>query len=217
MFNRLMASRTHSIWIRDIFIGVSLFIIVFIVLLVNKLNGGVSLILSLAVALFVPYQLNKHTQKLQNQMTRSKVNKLIEKNLAKEHTEGKFKVEIIDEIAEQRRREIIAEQRRRKRIADEEMEVEEEIRRIKEAERQRKIREEAEKRLFGKVRRKKRLSLTEDERFMIFNKFHNQCVTCGKNEGLHIHHKDQNPSNNVIENLSVLCGVCHKKVHMKVR
>lgn len=52
---------------------------------------------------------------------------------------------------------------------------------------------------------------------MIFNKFDNECVVCGKNEGLHIHHKDKNSSNNQINNLVVLCEVCHKKTHMRVR
>lgn len=80
----------------------------------------------------------------------------------------------------------------------------------------RKIREKAEKNLFGSVK-SKRIPLSDEERDSIFDKFNSECVICGSKEGLHIHHKDKNPSNNQISNLLVLCGVCHKKIHMKVR
>lgn len=93
--------------------------------------------------------------------------------------------------------------------------VEEEEKKKRNVERH--MREKIEQRVYGQAQKKKRRQLTEEEKDIIFDKFHNQCTTCGQTEGLHIHHKDQNPSNNTIENLSVLCGVCHKKVHMKVR
>src|SRR3989344_1275704 len=94
------------------------------------------------------------------------------------------------------------------------VQLEKEKKQIRETKQQ--MREKIEQRVYGKVQKKNRKILSEEEKDMIFNKFNNQCVTCGKTEGLHIHHKDKNPSNNIIENLSVLCGVCHKKVHMKV-
>jgi len=47
--------------------------------------------------------------------------------------------------------------------------------------------------------------------------YQSECTACGATEGLHIHHKNKNPADNRIRNLTVLCGVCHKKVHMKVR
>lgn len=41
-----------------------------------------------------------------------------------------------------------------------------------------------------------------------------QCDRCGRsNISLHIHHKDENPFNNRIENLLVLCAHCHRKAH----
>ncbi len=98
-----------------------------------------------------------------------------------------------------------------------EMEIEYEIINMGDRRRKREIREEAERRLYGKSSDKKRISLTTEEKEMIFDKFNNKCAICNTEEGLHIHHKDQNPQNNRLDNLLVLCGVCHKKVHMKVR
>jgi 5-methylcytosine-specific restriction endonuclease McrA len=94
--------------------------------------------------------------------------------------------------------------------------VKSEMEKIKQREKQRKIREEAEKRLYGKTNTK-RQKFTENQKNMILNKFENQCAVCGKTEGLHIHHKDKNTKNNRMNNLIVLCGVCHKKIHMKIR
>lgn len=41
------------------------------------------------------------------------------------------------------------------------------------------------------------------------------CATCGRNEGLHIHHKIKykDGGKNVRENLIVLCKFCHSKLH----
>jgi len=92
-----------------------------------------------------------------------------------------------------------------------------EMNKIKERKERLNIREMAEKELYGKTNAKKRVFLTDEEKEAIIDKFHGECAACGATEGLHIHHKDENPSNNQIKNLSVLCGVCHKKFHMKVR
>lgn len=94
--------------------------------------------------------------------------------------------------------------------------IEIETNKILERQRKRNIREKTEKKLYGKIKTRRK-SLTEEEKDMIFDKFDNECAVCGKKEGLHIHHKDENPSNNQINNLVVLCGVCHKKTHMRVR
>lgn len=91
-----------------------------------------------------------------------------------------------------------------------------EIKKIKDKEIKRKVRELAEKKLYGRIRTKRK-ALSDEEKEMIFDKFNNECVVCGKKEGLHIHHKDENSSNNQISNLVVLCGVCHKKTHMRIR
>jgi 5-methylcytosine-specific restriction endonuclease McrA len=97
-----------------------------------------------------------------------------------------------------------------------EHEIELEGERIRKRKDRREIKEKAEKKVFGKLKTK-RLPISNEERDAIFDKFSNECAICGANEGLHIHHKDHNPKNNQISNLIVLCGVCHKKIHMKVR
>ena len=94
--------------------------------------------------------------------------------------------------------------------------IEIEANKILESQRKRNIREKTEKKLYGTVKTKRK-NLTEEEKEMIFDKFNTECVICGKKEGLHIHHKDENSSNNQINNLVVLCGVCHKKTHMRIR
>ena len=100
---------------------------------------------------------------------------------------------------------------------EKEAKIKGEINRLKHTEERRMIREEAEKRLYGKVEENKRAAISEKDKEIIFSKFNNECAICSRKEGLHIHHKDHNPSNNRMDNLIVLCGVCHKKIHMKVR
>lgn len=99
----------------------------------------------------------------------------------------------------------------------EETEIQQEMAKLKQIGKRRLVREEAEKRVYGKVKENKREFISEKDKEIIFNKFGNECAICQKKEGLHIHHKDHNPSNNRLDNLIVLCGVCHKKIHMKVR
>ena len=50
----------------------------------------------------------------------------------------------------------------------------------------------------------------------VFSLKEKQCEICGYNEYdfcLDIHHVDNNPINNEILNLAVLCCMCHKKLH----
>jgi len=86
------------------------------------------------------------------------------------------------------------------------------------AEREKKyaLKEKAEREYYGAIKTK-RQTLDFDTKETIFSKFNYKCAICNATQGLHIHHKDENPSNNQIDNLLVLCSVCHKKVHMKVR
>lgn len=98
-----------------------------------------------------------------------------------------------------------------------EHQVKEKMERLKVSQFRNVVREEAEKRLFGQNSKKKRITLSEEDKEVIFERFDNKCVICKKEEGLHIHHKDKHPSNNRLDNLIVLCGVCHKKIHMRVR
>jgi len=87
---------------------------------------------------------------------------------------------------------------------------------LKEKDRKRKIKENAEKEFYGRIK-SKRNHISSETKGNILRKFNNKCVICDRKEGLHIHHKDNNPQNNDPKNLIVLCGVCHKKAHMKVR
>lgn len=97
-----------------------------------------------------------------------------------------------------------------------EVEIKKKIEEMKQREQKKYIREQAEKKLYGQAKTK-RESINETDKEIIFQKFNNECSICGAKEGLHIHHKDKNPANNKISNLIVLCGVCHKKIHMNVR
>lgn len=59
--------------------------------------------------------------------------------------------------------------------------------------------------------------MVKDLKESVYSKYDSECAICGRNEGLHIHHKDTDSKNNKISNLILLCGVCHKKIHMNVR
>jgi 5-methylcytosine-specific restriction endonuclease McrA len=41
------------------------------------------------------------------------------------------------------------------------------------------------------------------------------CEECGTGVGLHVHHKDRNPTNNDPANLQTLCASCHLKLHWR--
>lgn len=41
------------------------------------------------------------------------------------------------------------------------------------------------------------------------------CETCGTSEGLHVHHRDRDRTNNDPANLATLCGSCHLKLHWR--
>ena len=86
------------------------------------------------------------------------------------------------------------------------------------AEREKKyaLKEKAEREYYGAIKTK-RQTLDFDTKETIFSKFNYKCAICNATQGLHIHHKDENSSNNQMDNLLVLCGVCHKKIHMNVR
>jgi len=44
-----------------------------------------------------------------------------------------------------------------------------------------------------------------------------ECTVCGGGEDLHIHHIDHDPTNDDLENLITLCGICHARVHTELR
>lgn len=41
------------------------------------------------------------------------------------------------------------------------------------------------------------------------------CEECGATDGLHAHHRDEDPSNNALENIATLCGSCHLRWHWR--
>lgn len=41
----------------------------------------------------------------------------------------------------------------------------------------------------------------------------NRCMICGSDDGLHVHHRDHDPTNDHPQNLVTLCGYCHARVH----
>jgi len=102
-------------------------------------------------------------------------------------------------------------------IIEEKVQYLTELNTLEKKEKKRIVREKAEKEYCGEVKNRSRIALSEEEKEQIFSKFNHECVVCGAKEGLHIHHKDKESSNNQISNLVVLCAVCHKKVHMNVR
>ncbi len=47
----------------------------------------------------------------------------------------------------------------------------------------------------------------------------NECEICGYKKYsfcLDLHHKDKNPANNNIDNLAILCCICHRKLHKNI-
>jgi len=53
-------------------------------------------------------------------------------------------------------------------------------------------------------------------RKFVFSNKEKKCESCGYDEYdfcLDVHHKDENPINNSLENLIVLCAHCHRKLH----
>lgn len=55
-------------------------------------------------------------------------------------------------------------------------------------------------------------------RIRAFNFYPHHCAVCGWGEDeriLEVHHKDSNRENNSIENLCILCPICHRKITLK--
>lgn len=45
--------------------------------------------------------------------------------------------------------------------------------------------------------------------------FEKKCTVCGKRSDLDVHHRNRDRHNNTRENLVVLCGTCHNKLHKR--
>lgn len=64
--------------------------------------------------------------------------------------------------------------------------------------------------------RKLRLPLSDAKRKEVLEMNNYRCSVCGyHSKSNQIHHMDNNPSNNQIENLIVFCYECHKKIHSR--
>lgn len=60
---------------------------------------------------------------------------------------------------------------------------------------------------------RKRRNFNRDK---IFNTQGQSCARCGSNQDIHIHHIDQDRTNNQPSNAQVLCSDCHKKKHTEL-
>ena len=69
------------------------------------------------------------------------------------------------------------------------------------------------------VNNKRGINWSSNNRKHVFALKEKKCEICGYDEYdfcLDVHHIDMNPNNNDITNLSVLCVMCHKKLHKGV-
>jgi len=62
---------------------------------------------------------------------------------------------------------------------------------------------------------KSRLPINPQLRKAVLELYNKQCSECEKVDSNIIHHKDEDPSNNNINNLQLLCYDCHLKKHKK--
>lgn len=59
------------------------------------------------------------------------------------------------------------------------------------------------------------LNASSTYRRKAFNTYDHKCCVCGWDEDervLEVHHKDENRDNNLIENLCIICPICHRKI-----
>lgn len=67
--------------------------------------------------------------------------------------------------------------------------------------------------IYSKVRNKKtRIVLTVNQRKQIFDLKGRYCDVCANKRSLEIHHIDNDPSNNRLDNLQVVCHECHTTI-----
>lgn len=67
------------------------------------------------------------------------------------------------------------------------------------------------------MKMKQRLIIQKIIKDKILENFNNKCWRCGSCDNLEIHHKDENPINNSLINLVVLCKKCHRPNHSHLK
>jgi len=50
----------------------------------------------------------------------------------------------------------------------------------------------------------------------IYRQCHHKCERCGSQNGLLVHHIDQDRSNNQFSNFEVVCSSCHAIIHHRI-
>ena len=61
-----------------------------------------------------------------------------------------------------------------------------------------------------------RIPLTKEQMQEVFRKYNGKCAVCPNRQGLEIHHKNGNSSDNRPKNLVLMCYLCHKRTRVKV-
>lgn len=69
-----------------------------------------------------------------------------------------------------------------------------------------------EKLFYGEEKKKRRKPVPPSMQKKLWIKSKGKCMWCRKQPPQEIHHIDENPSNNKLDNLIALCGTCHNKV-----
>ena len=85
-----------------------------------------------------------------------------------------------------------------------------EIHNAKERKRELELKTKADKIVFTN---KERIAVPKKTKEVVFHKYHNKCTMCEESKYLKIHHKNENPADNRITNLLLLCPLCHDKIH----
>jgi 5-methylcytosine-specific restriction endonuclease McrA len=57
------------------------------------------------------------------------------------------------------------------------------------------------------------VSLSYHIRCKAFREYGRECLECGAEENIEVHHRDLNRWNNVVGNLAPLCEDCHNRTH----
>ena len=70
---------------------------------------------------------------------------------------------------------------------------------------------------YGISQRKEKYPITRKyARKIAYKMLPHKCAECGNIWKLEVHHKDKNTRNNAVENLEILCTLCHKHLRHKV-